>query len=141
MDIDTIKKELSSYQNTQHDIKSNLVEYERIMAIGTKITQTLKNTPGGSGENNSKVELCAIKLKEITDNIECDVVDMQDNRDYVISLIDKAGYRYKDVLTYKYINGLSNIEIGKMMHKDRRQIYNIINAGIDSIYSNMVKTG
>lgn len=120
------KKEiLSKYISLQHSIIGYTEELAKWGAIGTKINQSYQEGIG-TEKNISKPEIAGTNLAEIKKKIETDMVKCVEERDYIKKHINTAPIRYREILVFRYINGLSARKIAEIMQKDERSVKRIL---------------
>ena len=128
------KKEiLEQYQNSVHKIIGLQRELEEWTTIATNITQKLSVVNVKSG-NSDKIANSAIKCNDIMDIIEDEIKNADKKRVKVKEIISSCkNYRYQDILTMIYINGMSVSKLAIECNKDRRLMYKMITTAINSI--------
>ena len=124
-EYDRKKSMLSRYLLLQRSISGYGEELAKWASIGTKINQTYSDSIG-SGGNTSKTEIGGINLAEIKKSIIRDLSTCMDEREAIKKAIETAPIKYRDVLTFRYVNGLKEREIADLMEKDERSARRII---------------
>ena len=120
------KKEiLSNYISLQRSIVGYGEELAKWATIGTKINQSYQESLG-TGENNSKPENAGINLVEIQEKISKDIELSTIERDNIKKIIKTAPYRDREILVFRYVNGLSARKIAEIMQKDERSVKRIL---------------
>lgn len=129
------KKEiLEGYISCQHKIVGLQKELENWETIATSITQKITPVIVNTNDNNSKVETCAIKCVEIQQKIIDEIKSAQYNRNIVQDAIERMkDTRKRDILTMRYVNGMSVSDIAIKLNKDRNNIYKMIRTGIRNV--------
>lgn len=124
---------LNSYQELQHQINGLTNELTKWAAIGTNIAQKYEQGFGG-GDCDSKTERGGTGLAVIQAQIKAELSQAINNRDSVLKAIAKATKkRHKAILTYKFVNGMSNSQIADMIGKDIRNVRRAVHSAVDSI--------
>lgn len=116
---------LSKYISLQRSIARYGEELAKWAAIGTKINQSYQESIG-TGDQNSKTENAGINLAEIKKKIIKDIESCILERDNLKNAIKTAPNRYREILIFRYINGLSIGRIAETMQKDERSIKRIL---------------
>lgn len=126
------KAVLSRYLVLQRSIFGYGEELAKWASIGTKINQSYQEGIG-AGVKTSKPENAGINLAEIK---KCIIKDLQScmlERDGIKKAIAEAPSRYREVLTYRYVNGMKEREIATIMEKDERSARRIIKTATLSV--------
>ena len=131
MDYRQKKEYLESYQRHSKNIEALQMEYEKWETLGTKVTQSLSFAPAGGDENTSKPERSGIELAQIKEKIMKEIAESTVAREKVASAISKSKKRrYRDILTYRYINGLNAYKISRIIGKEVRGTHKLIRNAI-----------
>lgn len=126
------KAVLSRYLILQRSISGYGEELAKWASIGTKINQSYQEGIG-VGEKTSKPENAGINLAEIKKCIIKDLGECMLERDSIKKAISEAPSRYREVLTYRYVNGMKEREIASIMDKDERSARRIIKTATLSV--------
>ena len=128
------KKEiLSKYISLQHSIIGYTEELAKWGTIGTKINQTYKESIG-TGANTSKTEIAGTNLAEIKKNIENDISKCTVEREAIKNAIDSVTKgRYREVLTLRYISGLTLRRMTEILQKDERNLKRVLKEAVLSV--------
>lgn len=126
---------LRQYLNSQNRILGHLYELEKWETIGTKITQNYGDRIPARGENQSKIESSGINMAILSKDIQKEIATALNLRDEVYQTISKAPTKRhcREILTMKFINGLSNRKIAILLDRDERSIRRMIRNAVLSI--------
>lgn len=125
---------LKQYQERQREIIGHTYELERWGGIGTTINQKYQEGFGSSGENTSKPELAGVNITHVTAQIQADIDKAKEERDKVKKAVEKVKKkRYRDVLRFKFINGMKNKAIAELTETTERNIYKVIKKAVEYV--------
>ena len=120
--------DLYQIKRIRHLIDAKLEEYERVMALGTRITPILSDMPKGVSDNNtSKVESTAIKLADLLESIELEyraLLDLYNRAHEIIEVIDNPTYRA--ILTDYFLNNMTLEQVADRTNYSARNIYYLL---------------
>lgn len=128
MDDDYKRKSniLFAYQDLQKRVVALSYELTKWGTIGTGIQQRYEQGFGG-GDVSSKPEIAGAGLAEVTQKIKAELQEATKARDKIKQAIDSVkNRRYRAMLTYRFINGMSCSEVATMIGKTERSVYMII---------------
>lgn len=118
----TTKEYLRQYINAKNRFKAISDEMIEIRSEATRITPVISDMPSGSHVND-KIALSVEKLDECAKKLEKEAKRMQEAMDNVQSVIDSVSNpTYRQVLTYRYINGYTWEQIAVKMNYTYRNI-------------------
>ena len=118
------KRYLERYIYSVRKVKRLQQEYTEWETIGTNITQKLSQTGVRAGDNQSKVERCAIHLASIQDSILSEIQAAEYNRAEIELLLGNVkDLRHRELLEMKYIRGMSVQKIAFQRNKPEQDIY------------------
>lgn len=125
---------LNSYQSTIRALKGLSVEYEKYLDIGSRISQQISAAPCGVGSGD-KTGRAGIGMAEIKRQIEMEAKTAFELRQNVKAVIESrcSRARYSEILTLKYINGMTDREIADEYRKDTRTVKNALKAAVESL--------
>ena len=134
MNTEEKKEYLEGYRRAQERIVSLTNELERWQTIGEKANSVI-GIGGGSHSNSSKVEKAAVNVGDIVSDIQREINAARLQRESIKNTIEKCckRMRYTELLTMRYINGMSNRKIAKLQHKEEKTISNMINTAIKEL--------
>ncbi len=132
MKFEAKKEYLKGYLNLNNKIVSLQTEYERWETIGTKVTPTLSHAPGGHGDNQSKVERASIEMARLKNELAEEIENATQKRDKIVRDINNHSpkVRHAQLLIWRYVNGMTLPQIARMIGKDERTVWNLINTAI-----------
>ena len=117
--------DLYQIKRIRHLIDAKLEEYERVMALGTRITPILSDMPKGISDNNtSRVESTAIKLADLLESIELEyraLLDLYNKAHAIIEDIDNP--IYQAILTDYFLNNMTLEQVADRTHYTTRTVY------------------
>jgi hypothetical protein len=130
-----VKKEyLNRYRTTQKQIKALTKEIEQWQRIAENVSVSYSGGGSSNHSNQSKVELGAVNVMDIVLQIQSDIDNLAPLRQEIKAKIDGCkSYRHREILTYKYINGMSVNAIARQEHKEPKTIVNLINSAVKKI--------
>lgn len=118
----TAKEYLRQYINAKNRFKSISDEMIEIRSEATRITPVISDMPSGSHVND-KIALSIEKLDECAKKLEEEAKRMQKAMDDVQNVINSiSNPTYRQVLTYRYINGYTWEQIAVKMNYTYRNI-------------------
>lgn len=118
----TAKEYLRQYINAKNRFKSISDEMIEIRSEATRITPVISDMPSGSHVND-KIALSVEKLDECAKKLEEEAKRMQNAMDDVQNVINSiSNPTYRQVLTYRYINGYTWEQIAVKMNYTYRNI-------------------
>ena len=97
------KQYLSQYIYIQRDIQGLTSECQRWRDIAERINQQYSPTPGGSGDNTSKVEKSVVAMSDVIAEIEEEMSKAKEKRAEILDVITKHSpkKRYAELLKMK----------------------------------------
>ena len=124
---------LDGYRRKMAKIDGLLMEREKWLAIGTKVSQDIRTEDSGhsSSEPTSRVEMAAIELSIIDSEIE-----KAAKRREEIGQVIKAGAkrsRYAELLEMRFVHGMSVYRIANILNRNERTIRRVIRKAIDKL--------
>ena len=118
----TTKEYLRQYINAKNRFKSLSDEMIEIRSAATRITPVISDMPPCSHVND-KIALSVEKLDECAKKLEEEAKRMQNAMDDVQNVINSiSNPTYRQVLTYRYINGYTWEQIAVKMNYTYRNI-------------------
>lgn len=127
------KEYLAQYQSTQKQIKGLIREMEQWQTIAENASTAISGGGGGKS-NTSRVETGAINVMDIIRQIQDDIDKLAPIRPEIKAKIESCkSYRHREILTYRYINGMSINAIARQEKKEPKTIVNLINAAVKKI--------
>lgn len=118
----TAKEYLRQYINAKNRFKSISDEMIEIRSEATRITPVISDMPSGYHVND-KIALSIEKLDECAKKLEEEAKRMQKAMDDVQNVINSiSNPTYRQVLTYRYINGYTWEQIAVKMNYTYRNI-------------------
>lgn len=118
----TAKEYLRQYINAKNRFKSISDEMIEIRSEATRITPVISDMPSGSHVND-KIALSVEKLDECAKKLEEEAKRMRKAMDDVQNVINSiSNPTYRQVLTYRYINGYTWEQIAVKMNYTYRNI-------------------
>lgn len=128
------KRFLESYTVSVRKIKGLQRELEEWTTIATNITQKLKPIMVQNGLTNSKIEECAIKIANIEDQIVQEISKAEQNKQQIEAAVNTIkDSRRREIITLRYINGLSVAIISYELDKEYDNVYKMIRTAIKSM--------
>lgn len=127
------KEYLAQYQSTQKLIKGLIREMEQWQTMAENASAAISGGGGGKS-NTSRVETGAINVMDIISQIQDDIDKLAPIRPEIKAKIESCkSYRHREILTYRYINGMSINAIARQEKKEPKTIVNLINAAVKKI--------
>lgn len=127
------KEYLARYQSTPKQIKGLIREIEQWQTIAENASAAISGGGGGKS-NTSRVETGAINVIDIINQIQADIDKLAPIRPEIKAKIESCkSYRHREILTYRYINGMSINAIAQQEKKEPKTIINLINAAVKKI--------
>lgn len=118
--------DLYQIKRIRHLIDAKLEEYERVMALATRITPILSDMPKGISDNNtSRVESTAIKLADLLESIELEyrsLLDLYNKAHTIIEDIENP--TYQAILTDYFLNNMTLEQVADRTHYSYKGMYN-----------------
>lgn len=112
----TTKEYLRQYINAKNRFKAISDEMIEIRSEATRITPVISDMPSGSHAND-KIALSIEKLEDCAEKLEKQADRMQEAMDDVQNVINSiSNPTYRQVLTYRYINGYTWEQIAVVMN-------------------------
>ncbi len=126
---------LKSYQAAVHRMKGLSLEYEKYKHIGGAISQQISAAPAHGSGTGDKTGKAGMGMADIRNQIEQETREAFEIRKNVKAAIDNKckRKRYAEILTLKYINGMSDSGIADEYKKDVRTIKNVLRTAIESL--------
>lgn len=132
-DLKSKKEYLNQYQSTQKNINALIREMEKWQRIAENASAAISGSGGGKS-NTSRVETGAINVMDIINQIQTDIDKLVPIRPAIKAKIDSCKtYRHREILTYRYINGMSINAIARQEKKEPKTIVNLINSAVKKI--------
>lgn len=134
LDIKEKKEYLEGYRRTQARIVAMAMEIEKWQTIGEKVNNDI-GTGGGGNYKTSKVEKSAVNVADIIADIQLEINGAKQQREAIKNTIDNGCkfLRHQEILTMRYINGMSVWKIAKVLHKEEKTVSNMINAALKEL--------
>lgn len=127
------KEYLAQYQSTQKQIKGLIREIEQWQTIAENASAAISGGGGGKS-NTSRVETGAINVMDMIRQIQDDIDKLAPIRPEIKAKIESCkSYRHREILTYRYINGMTINAIARQEKKEPKTIVNLINAAVKKI--------
>lgn len=127
------KEYLAQYQSTQKQIKGLIREIEQWQTMAENASAAISGGGGGKS-NTSMVETGAINVMDIIRQIQDDIDKLAPIRPEIKAKIESCkSYRHREILTYRYINGMTINAIARQERKEPKTIVNLINAAVKKI--------
>ena len=127
------KAALRRYREAESEIDSLLRERERWQARALRITPVLTGMPRGGGDGRA-LERAAVHVADIEAEIDRAVARAQEERARIRAAIDRVpDSRMRDVLRYRYLDGLIFETIADRMHYSLRQTYSLHGYALDAL--------
>ena len=108
-----VKEYLKSYKALDNSINQKLDELVRLKAKAEKTTSILSDMPKGGGQSREDTIIKMIMLGEKIDAEVDKYVDLRADIEKLISTVQNP--TYQTVLRYRYINGLTCLQIAMRM--------------------------
>jgi DNA-directed RNA polymerase specialized sigma24 family protein len=126
---------LKQYKNLDKYINHLLEECERLRTRAEKVTPTLTGMPtGGDGENQRELAIC--KLVDLNNEINEKIDQYVDLGRDIQATIDGIGdIHFRQLLTYRYIDGMTFEEIAVCMNYSWKQIHRLHSQALNKIMS------
>jgi DNA-directed RNA polymerase specialized sigma24 family protein len=126
---------LKQYKNLDKYINHLLEECERLRTRAEKVTPTLTGMPtGGDGENQRELAIC--KLVDLNNEINEKIDQYVDLGCDIQATIDGIGdIHFRQLLTYRYIDGMTFEEIAVCMNYSWKQIHRLHSQALNKIMS------
>ena len=126
------KEYLARYQSAQKQIKGLIREIEQWQTMAENASASISG--GGGKSNTSRVETGAINVMDIINQIQADIDKLTPIRPEIKAKIELCkSYRHREILTYRYINGMSINAIAQQEKKEPKTIVNLINAAVKKL--------
>jgi len=124
---------LSRYRKLVAQIEADTIEYERWLAVGSRTTQIFNAAPGGSF--SSRVEKSGIELAGICDELRKEIQKAEQARLSIGIAINTHAKkpRYAELLRWRYMSGLTNGEIARIIKKDAKTVSKAMVRAIDTL--------
>ena len=122
----TAKEYLQQAYIAHGELEIKLEQINRLQALATRTTTTLKSTPCGSSVSGSKIESAVIRIQEEMDWLAGEVQDLlaiQENVSTAIKHVENFAER--KILEYRYLCFFSWQQISLLMKISRRQLYRL----------------
>jgi hypothetical protein len=125
---------LNRYRTAQKQIKAYTKEIEQWQRIAENVSVSYSGGGSSNHSNQSKVEMGAVNVMDLILQIQRDIDNLAPLREEIKAKIDGCkSYRHREILTYKYINGMSVNAIARQERKEPKTIANMINAAVKKI--------
>lgn len=106
-------------------IQAKLDEIARYRDLMIRITPSMSDMPGSSGDQN-KIEHCVTMICALEDEINKEVDDLIEYRRIAMIVIGRiADPRYRDILVLRYFSGYSWNMVGARMNYERTNLWRI----------------
>lgn len=130
MTFDDKKAYLLRYRDLKHEINSLAQERAEIMALGTKVTQTLSDMPRGSGNSGvpGVVERLAAHDAKMGERMQ-ELLAVKAEIEMCIDTVTDGTLHM--ILWYKYIRGLTLEQIAAELHYAVRHVKRLHKRAID----------
>lgn len=120
----TAKEFLQQVYVANGEIEMKLEEIERLRALATRTTSTIKSTPSGGSGSKSKIENAVIAIQEKIERLADEITKLLE----VSELVGKAIAKVKEpterrILEYRYLHFFSWKQIALMMKASERKVF------------------
>lgn len=133
MDLKEKKEYLNRYQAAQKRIIGLTHEVEKWQAIGERANSVI-GIGGGSNVKQSRVEVAGVNVADIIADIQKDIDAQRTVREEIKQIIGKCWpLRYQEILTMRYVNGMSVADIARQEHKERKTIANMLTSALKKL--------
>jgi DNA-directed RNA polymerase specialized sigma subunit len=128
-----VKAYLEGIRTLDSRINAKLDHIAELQALATKVTQTITDMPRGSSVSNP-TENCVLKIWALQREIDADIDRLVDMKREAIKMIEGLpDERHRQVLGYRYIDGMSWAELAQKMNYAERTVYYIHEAAITEL--------
>lgn len=129
------KQYLRRYRDIDDDIAQLLEERAVWMARATKITQSAEGMSGGGGAERGAMESAALKIAEISSEIDERIGRAAVMRREIRECISRVGdQRYRRLLRLHYINGYTFEEVADRMHYTWRWVVKLHGRALEQLH-------
>ena len=127
------KAALLRYQDAEREIDELLLERERWQARGLRLTPVLTGMPRGGGDGRA-LERAAVHVADIEAEIDRAVASAQEDRARIRAAIGRIREpRQRDVLRYRYLDGLTFEAVAERLHYSIRQVYSLHGFALEAL--------
>lgn|SRR5574344_319193 len=129
-----VKREyLERYGYIKAEMKPLMEEYTKWSNMRDRITQLSDGMPHVQS-NGSKPENVALEIQTILEQLsDCVKADSDALNSISATISHVFPYRYRNILTMRYISGMSVNQIAQSIGKDREKMYVIIDNAVKAI--------
>jgi len=101
---------------------------------GTEVNNAISATCA-AGNNESKVEKSAVNVADIVTTLQECLNTALNQRDEVLNVIETkcSKMRYREVLEMRFVHGMSEYEISKVIKKEEKSVSKIITTAIKEL--------
>lgn len=126
---------LGEYQRIQNKIFGLTHEIEKWKSLGEKVNNSMSATGVHGGDNSSKVERSAVNTSDIIQDIQKDIDSAVILRSEIVNIIQTrcSRMRYQELLTMRFVNGMSTSKIAKIQKKEEKTIANAITSALNNL--------
>lgn len=125
---------LGEYQELQKHIVGLTHELEKWNTLGCKVNNAMGNGGSGSNVKSSKVEVSAVNMADIIQDIQKDINDAVEKREAIKKAIRASKkLRHREVLQMHFVNGMSISAIASEYKKEDKTIANAITAALKEL--------
>ena len=129
-DILDMKEYLSQLKTISRRLERKKQEKEELLAIAARVTASYSGMPGAKGGKSDKVGDIAVKLAELENETNNDIVRMLELKREIVSVIERLDDREYEVLYKRYVEFKSLSEIGQELDKSYQTVINIHAVGL-----------
>lgn len=108
-------------------------ELEQWRTRATKITQTLSQEPRGAG-NGDKLQSSVIKICELEEELDQKIRELLSQRKEIVAVLDSlSDDNLRQLMRYRYIQGMTWDEIAEEMYYSRMQVCRLHGQALNKI--------
>lgn len=124
---------LGQYQLIERELKRLREEYHKEYDLARRITPLLTGSPRGKTDGN-RVENAASAMADIRRDISRQIVERRQARRRILAIIGRVDdATYRELLTYRYIDGLYFEDVADKMGYSYRHIKRLHMAALDAV--------
>lgn len=113
--IEDIKKELKSYIHDKNFLEEMKKDVERVREEAVKTTSILSDMPKGSNPVKDRIAEYIAKIDEMQQENYKLLLDLEQKKNDIETIINKMEQPYKNILYFRYINGKSLTEVATII--------------------------
>lgn len=124
--MNTAKDFFEKCRRLDQRINAKLEEAQRVRALACRTTTSYSDEPRGGSAPQSKVEIGALRLIELEEELNATIDEYVDHRREAQRVIDVlSDSRYRDVLSWRYFSFWSWDKIAEAMGCERMQVWRL----------------